>query len=54
MGYSGGERGWIGDSPFIFLDCARLRALGWTPKLTIGEAVVRTVEFLLDRPEILD
>ena len=23
--YTGGERGWIGDSPFIFLDCARMR-----------------------------
>ena len=23
--YTGGERGWIGDSPFIFLDCSRIR-----------------------------
>lgn len=45
--YSGGERGWIGDSPFIFLDCARIRALGWKPTLTIQEAVVRTVDYLL-------
>ena len=29
--YTGGERGWIGDSPFIFLDCARIRSLGWKP-----------------------
>jgi len=29
--YSGGERGWIGDSPFIFLDTARVRSLGWKP-----------------------
>jgi len=33
--YSGGDRGWIGDNPFIFLDCSRIRALGWRPKLTI-------------------
>ena len=26
--YSGGERGWIGDSPFIFLDCGRMQQLG--------------------------
>jgi UDP-glucose 4-epimerase len=44
--YSGGDRGWIGDNPFIFLDTARIRALGWTPKLTIRESVIRTVDFL--------
>jgi UDP-glucose 4-epimerase len=44
--YSGGDRGWIGDNPFIFLDTARIRTLGWSPKLTIREGVVRTVEFL--------
>jgi UDP-glucose 4-epimerase len=44
--HGGGERGWVGDSPFIFLDCSRIRALGWTPRFTIREAVVRTVEFL--------
>lgn len=44
--YGGGERGWVGDSPFIFLDCSKLRALGWKPKLTIREAVERTVDYL--------
>jgi UDP-glucose 4-epimerase len=46
LNYAGGERGWIGDSPFIFLDCARIRALGWRPKLSIREAVLRTVDYL--------
>jgi len=44
--YSGGDRGWIGDNPFIFLDTSRIRALGWKPKLGIREGVTRTVEFL--------
>jgi UDP-glucose 4-epimerase len=44
--YSGGERGWTGDNPFIFLDCSRIRALGWTPRVSIRDAVIRTVEFL--------
>ena len=44
--YAGGDRGWIGDNPFIFLDTARIRALGWKPKLSIREGVVRTVEYL--------
>jgi UDP-glucose 4-epimerase len=48
--YSGGKRGWIGDSPFILLDCGRLRSLGWRPTLSIKDAVVSTVEFLEDNP----
>ena len=44
--YSGGDRGWIGDNPFIFLDTSRIRALGWQPKLTIREGVIRTLEYL--------
>jgi UDP-glucose 4-epimerase len=44
--YSGGERGWIGDSPFIFLDCARIRSLGWRPRLTIKEAVLATIQYV--------
>jgi UDP-glucose 4-epimerase len=44
--YSGGDRGWIGDNPFIFLDATKIRALGWSPKLTIKEGVIKTVDFL--------
>lgn len=51
---AGGERGWIGDSPFIFLDCSRLRALGWKPTLSIREGVIRTVDFLQAHPWLLE
>ena len=51
--FTGGDRGWIGDNPFIFLDCARMRELGWRPKLTLQQAVVRTVEYLQANREIL-
>jgi UDP-glucose 4-epimerase len=44
--YSGGERGWIGDSPFILLDTRRIRALGWKPKMSIREGILRTVDWL--------
>jgi UDP-glucose 4-epimerase len=44
--YSGGERGWVGDSPFILLDCSRIRALGWRPRLTIREAVLATIKYV--------
>jgi UDP-glucose 4-epimerase len=46
ISYTGGERGWVGDSPFIFLDCRRIQALGWKPRLSIRESVIRTLEFL--------
>lgn len=52
--YAGGERGWIGDSPFIFLDTARVRALGWRPRLTIREGVIRTLEYLQANPWVLE
>jgi UDP-glucose 4-epimerase len=48
--YSGGERGWVGDSPFIFLDCSRMRVLGWRPTLSIREAIIRTVRYLEQNP----
>jgi UDP-glucose 4-epimerase len=44
--YTGGQRGWIGDSPFIFLDTAKIRSLGWRPKLTIRQGVLKTLEYL--------
>lgn len=44
--YSGGERGWVGDSPFIFLDTKRIRALGWRPKLNIEQGVHASLDYL--------
>jgi UDP-glucose 4-epimerase len=44
--YTGGDRGWIGDNPFIFLDCKKIRSLGWKPTYTIQEGIVKTLEFL--------
>jgi UDP-glucose 4-epimerase len=52
--YAGGTRGWVGDSPFIFLDCGRVRALGWQPKLTIREGILRTVDYLEQNRWVLE
>lgn len=54
VAYTGGDRGWVGDNPFIFLDTARIRALGWRPKLGIDESIRRTVAFLHDNPWIFE
>jgi len=51
--HTGGRRGWAGDSPLIQLDCARIRALGWKPSLTIEQAIVRTLEWLEHNPYAL-
>ena len=51
--FAGGERGWIGDNPFIFLDTKAVRALGWRPKLTIREGVMQTIRYLRDNPKLL-
>ena len=44
--FGGGERGWVGDNPFIFLDTAKMLATGWRPKLGIREGIERTVDWL--------
>jgi UDP-glucose 4-epimerase len=46
MEYTGGDRGWIGDNPFIFLDTKKIQSLGWRPKFGIREGVIKTVEYL--------
>ena len=48
--HTGGIRGWAGDSPLIHLDCARIRALGWEPTLSIRQAIVRTLEWFDANP----
>lgn len=44
--YTGGERGWIGDSPFIFLDTKKIQSLGWKPTLTIEQGVIKTLQWI--------
>jgi UDP-glucose 4-epimerase len=52
--YGGGACGWIGDNPFLLLDTARIRALGWRPALSIRAAVGRTVAYLRAHTELLE
>lgn len=41
--HTGGQRGWVGDSPLIRLDTTRIRSLGWRPTVSIADAVRRTL-----------
>lgn len=52
--YTGGDRGWIGDNPFILLDCKKMRSLGWAPKLTIREGILKTLAYLQANPWLLE
>jgi UDP-glucose 4-epimerase len=50
--YGGGEQGWVGDNPFIFLDTRKIRALGWQPSLSIQEGIQRTLDDLRTRSRL--
>ncbi len=52
--YAGGDRGWIGDNPFIHLDTKKIQSLGWKPKVSIREGVIKTVEFLRDNEWVFE
>lgn len=51
---SGGTRGWVGDSPLVHLDTSRMKAFGWSPRISINEGVRATARFLLKNPGLLD
>ncbi len=46
LDYTGGDRGWIGDNPFIFLDTKKIQSTGWMPRLTIEQGIIRTLRWL--------
>jgi UDP-glucose 4-epimerase len=52
--YSGGERGWIGDNPFVFLDVSKAIATGWAPKHSIEQSVRETARWLSDNSWIFN
>jgi UDP-glucose 4-epimerase len=54
LSFSGGDRGWVGDSPKILLDTTRLRSLGWAPSVSLPEAIVETLQFLEANPYCAD
>lgn len=52
--YTGGDRGWVGDNPFIFLDCSKLKNTGWKAKYTLKESVEETLQYLLENKWVLE
>ncbi len=52
--YSGGNRGWVGDNPFIFLDTRKIQSTGWSAKLSIQEGIARTLTWLRNNHWVLE
>lgn len=49
--FTGGKRGWVGDSPFVHLDTTKLRKIGWHPGIGIFDAIEETAQWLKDTGE---
>jgi len=45
--FAGGERGWLGDSPFVHLATSKAYKYGWEPKIDIEIGIRNTVKYLL-------
>lgn len=54
LDFTGGERGWVGDNPFIFLDTNKVQNTGWQAKLSIRQGVERTVDWLRANPWVFE
>ena len=52
--YTGGNKGWVGDNPFIFLDTKKVRATGWKTTLTIEQGIGRTLKWLQENQWVLE
>jgi UDP-glucose 4-epimerase len=46
--YTGGEHGWVGDNPVVYLSSRKLRALGWQPATSPREAIRLTARWTID------
>ncbi len=44
--HSGGNQGWVGDNPFIYLDTKKIRKLGWKEKNTITQGIIKTIKWI--------
>jgi UDP-glucose 4-epimerase len=51
--FTGGPRGWLGDSPVVRLDTTAIKQLGWMAKFPIETGVRRTVRYLRDNASLL-
>ena len=48
-----GNKGWVGDNPFIWLDVSKAERHGWKANASIEDSVRATVRWLKENPKIL-
>jgi UDP-glucose 4-epimerase len=53
INYGNGNKGWIGDNPFTYLDISEMTILGWVPQTDIRDGIIKTVKYLENNPEVL-
>jgi UDP-glucose 4-epimerase len=51
--FSGGIRGWKGDTPTVHLDIEKISGLGWSPKYSVRDTIVETVKYLSQNEDLL-
>jgi UDP-glucose 4-epimerase len=51
--FTGGKRGWVGDSPFVQLDVKKIMNLDWKPKVPIIEGIRKTTAYIKENSELL-
>jgi len=51
--FSGGSRGWKGDTPFVHLDISKISSIGWSPKYSVKETIIETVNYLRQNKKLL-
>lgn len=47
LNFAGGPKGWKGDVPKVRMDIKKIKKLGWKPKLTSKEAIIKSVQDLI-------
>jgi len=47
--YTGGDRGWEGDTPYTILSIQKALKVGWKPKYDCRESIKRTVRWLFEK-----
>jgi UDP-glucose 4-epimerase len=52
--FSGGIRGWKGDTPFVHLDISKISSLGWNPEFSVKETIVETIKYLSGNQQLLN
>lgn len=48
LDYAGGDRGWKGDVPIVYLNTDRIRSLGWRCRLSTRDAMRQSLQSLIE------